>query len=138
MTARSLPEWIGSSADAKIPPRVRVRVFDRFGGVCQLSGRKIMPGDAWQCDHIVALVNGGAHREANLQPVLAAPHRAKTAKDVAEKATVARKRAKHIGVASPKAKIQSRGFPPAERQSRARAPLSKTLPPRRPIYEEAP
>ncbi len=94
---RSVPEWIGSSPDAAIPPRVRLRVFERHAGKCHLSGRKIMPGDAWDCDHIIALCNGGEHRESNLAPALRDKHRAKTAEDVAEKAKTRRTRLKHLG-----------------------------------------
>jgi 5-methylcytosine-specific restriction protein A len=95
---RELPEWIGKSDDSAIPPRVKVRVFERHGGRCHISGRVIRAGEAWDCDHIIALCNGGEHREANLAPALSAPHKAKTAEDVAEKATVYRKRVKHLGI----------------------------------------
>ena len=98
MTARAVPEWIGATPDAKIPPRVRLRVFERHNGVCYLSKRKIRPGDKWQLDHIKALVNGGTHSEGNLAPVLVEPHKAKTAADVAEKAKIDRIRKKHLGI----------------------------------------
>lgn len=105
-----MPEWIGATDDARIPPRVRLRVFERFGGVCQLTDRKIMPGDEWDCDHAVALINGGEHRESNLQPVLRAAHRRKTADDVAAKAKADRVRKKHLGLHNPKSKLPgSRG-----------------------------
>lgn len=52
---RSVDEWIGKNDDAAIPPRVRLRVFEKFGGICQLSNRKIMAGEAWDLDHIKAL-----------------------------------------------------------------------------------
>lgn len=94
--SRSVEEWIGKTDDAAIPPRVRVRVFDRFGGICQLTGRKIRPGDAWDLDHIVALINGGQHRESNLQPALRDKHRAKTKEDVALKSKAAKRRKKHL------------------------------------------
>ena len=112
MTGRALPEWVGSTPDAKVPPRVRLRIFEREGGRCWLSGRKIMPGDVWQLDHKIALINGGAHAEFNLFPALDAPHRAKTNEDLKIKSKVARVRAKHLGV-YPKSKrpLQGRGFP---------------------------
>lgn len=97
MTGRTVPEWVAKHPDQKVPPRVRLRVFEAHGGVCALSGRKIMPGDAWELDHKQALANGGEHREKNLQPVLAAAHKAKTAQDVAQKAKDRRVRAKHVG-----------------------------------------
>ena len=132
--ARTVTEWRGKSDDTRVPPRVRLRVFERHEGKCALSGRKILPGDAWDLDHKVALINGGAHAESNLQPVLKDAHRKKTAKDVAEKAKVARTRAKHIGAVEPKANIQSAGFTPAPPQAKARKPLTKQLPPRRSLY----
>lgn len=96
--SRQVTEWIGKTDDAPIPPRVRLRVFARHGGVCHLSGRTIRPGDAWDCDHVVALINGGQHRERNLAPALRIKHREKTAQDVAEKSKVYRKQAAHLGV----------------------------------------
>lgn len=98
MTSRTVEEWIGKTPDTKIPQRVRLRVFERFGGVCQLTNRKIQPGDDWEIDHRIALANGGEHREGNLQPVLKQAHRRKTAQDVAQKAKDARVRAKHLGL----------------------------------------
>lgn len=102
---RSVPEWVGKTDDAAIPPRVRVRVFERYNGICQITGRKIMPGDRWDCDHAIALSNGGEHRESNLQPVLSSGHRAKTRDDVATKGKIARVRAKHLGVSTKKATL---------------------------------
>lgn len=99
---RSTEEWVGKTDDTAIPPRVRLRVFERFAGVCQETGRKIMPGDQWDCDHEVALANGGQHREGNLRPVLREAHRAKTAKDVALKAKIDRVRKKHLGISTKK------------------------------------
>lgn len=102
MTGRSVPEWIGATPDTPVPPRVRLRVFEAHGGVCHLSGRKIRPGEPWDCDHVKALTNDGENRESNLAPALRDKHRAKTAEDVAEKAKVYRKRARHLGVKSRK------------------------------------
>lgn len=95
---RTVTEWIGKTDDSAIPPRVRLRIFERHHGICHLSGRKIASGEPWDCDHVVALVNGGSHRESNLAPALRDKHREKTKADVAEKATVYRKRLKHLGV----------------------------------------
>lgn len=97
-TSRSTSEWIGSTPDSAIPPRVRVRVFERANGHCQSCTRKIAAGDAWQADHVVALINGGANRESNLQCLCGWCHKGKTAGDVAEKSRTARIKAKHLGV----------------------------------------
>ena len=96
--SRSPEEWIGKSDDTPIPPRVRLRVFEAHGGVCYLSGRKIRAGEPWDCDHVVALINGGQNRESNLAPALRDKHRAKTAEDVAVKAKTYARRAKHLGL----------------------------------------
>jgi 5-methylcytosine-specific restriction protein A len=62
-----------------------------------------MPGQKWDCDHILALVNGGEHRERNLAPILAGKvHREKTAEDVKIKSKTARMRAKHLGLKKPR------------------------------------
>ncbi len=104
--ARDVPEWIGKTPDTKVPPRVRLRVFEKYGGKCYLSGRKIGPADKWDLEDIVALINGGENRESNKAPALKEAHKVKTARDVAEKSKVARIRAKHLGI-----KRQGRGFP---------------------------
>ena len=98
MTGRSVPEWIGSTPDTPVPPRVKLRVFEAHGGVCYLSKRKIRGGDNWDAEHVIAIINGGENRERNLAPALVGPHRAKTAKDVAIKSKTARQRAKHLGI----------------------------------------
>lgn len=99
---RKTDEWKGKTDDTAIPPRVRLRVFSRFGGTCFLSGRKILPSDQWDCDHAVALINGGEHRESNLVPVLRVEHRKKTADDVKQKAKNDRVRKKHLGIKKPR------------------------------------
>lgn len=95
---RTVSEWVGKTPDSPIPLRVRLRVFQKHGGICHLSGRRIMPGDAWDMDHVVALVNGGENRESNLAPALRDKHREKTARDVAEKSRARKVKAKHLGL----------------------------------------
>lgn len=108
---RSVDEWIAKHDDQAIPPRVRLRVFEQYGGVCQLSQRKIMAGDAWDLDHVKALWRGGEHRESNLHPVLKQPHREKSAEEQSIQAKCDRIRKKHLGIfPKSKAKIKSRGF----------------------------
>lgn len=96
--ARSTEEWIGKTDDTPIPARVRLRVFEAHKGVCHISGRKIAAGEPWDCDHVVALINGGENRESNLAPALREKHREKTAEDVAIKSKTYRQRAKHLGI----------------------------------------
>lgn len=109
--SRSVPEWKGRTSNSSVPPRVRMRVFSRFDGVCQCGcGRSIYPGDQWQVDHVIALTNGGENIESNLVPLLAACHKAKTARDVKEKAKVYRIRAKHRGIKLRKGRSLSHPF----------------------------
>ena len=95
---RALAEWIGSNDDAPVPSRVRLRIFYQHGGICHISGRRIMPGEPWDLDHVVAICNGGAHRESNLAPALRDKHREKTVADVAEKSRTYGSRARNIGM----------------------------------------
>ena len=97
--SRAVTYWVAIRDNAPIPPRVRLRVFDRFDGRCQCGcNRKMLAGEAWDCVDTVALINGGTHSEGNLQPLLTAHHRVKTKADVAIKSKTARVRAKHLGL----------------------------------------
>jgi len=96
---RTVDEWIGKTPDTKVPQRVKARVFEKYDGKCHWSGRKILAGDQWDADHIIALINGGENRESNLAPILRGkPHKEKTAQDIAEKSKIARLRSKHLGI----------------------------------------
>jgi 5-methylcytosine-specific restriction protein A len=123
---REVPEWIGKTPDTPAPPRVRLRVFERHGGVCYLSGRKIMSGDKWQLEHPLALINGGENRESNMAPALVEPHKVKTAQDMAQKSKDYRVRAKHNGVELRRGpKIQSAGFAKRPPQRTASRPIER-------------
>jgi 5-methylcytosine-specific restriction endonuclease McrA len=105
--SRTVPEWIGTTDDTPVPPRVRVRVFDRDGGRCQCGcGRKILVGEAWETHHVVPLIAGGENREANLATLLKAHHAKQTKADVAAKAKSYAVRSRHLGV-----KRKSRSIP---------------------------
>lgn len=108
---RAVEEWIATHDDQAIPPRVKVRIFEKYEGKCAKTGVKLRPGH-FQYDHIVALVNGGEHRESNLQPLCTEAHAAKTRADVKIKSKVARIKKKHLGLwPAPARKMQSRPFP---------------------------
>ncbi|WP_369723308.1 HNH endonuclease [Bradyrhizobium sp. LLZ17] len=125
-TARSTKEWIGKTPDTRPPPHVRLRIFERYKGKCHWSGITIRPGDHWDVDHVIALINGGENREGNMAPILRGkPHKEKTAQDVAEKSRVYRKRAAHLGLTKPRQKIKSRGFEKVPEQRRASSPIEK-------------
>lgn len=115
---REVPEWIGKTPDTKIPDRVKLRIMEREGNRCWISGRVIRPGDLYDFDHKIALINGGEHRESNLFPALRDKHKAKTREDVAEKSITARKRAKHILPRAP-SRMRGPGFPKPQPQRAA-------------------
>jgi hypothetical protein len=78
---------------------VRLRIFLKWDGRCQCGcNRLIRPGEAWECEDTIALINGGERRESNLKPWLKGHQKEKTASDVAEKSMVYRKAAKHRGI----------------------------------------
>ena len=104
---RATPEWIGPRDETPAPQRVKARIVQGQDGICACGcGVKLgQAGEAIEFDHTVALINGGENRESNLRALRRPCHLAKTRVDVAEKATVARKRAKHLGLHRPRATL---------------------------------
>ena len=98
---RPVPEWQGKDDGTAIPPRVRLRVYTRFGGICQIcfAQEKILGPEF---DHRVALINGGSNSESNLVPVHPKCHRIKSREDVAIKAATHRTQAHHLGIRKPR------------------------------------
>lgn len=96
--SRTVDEWIATDDNQAIPARVKVRIFDRAGGKCADCGLTIVGKLRPAYDHIQALINGGEHRESNLQLLCVLCHPIKTKADVAEKSRTYRKRVKHLGI----------------------------------------
>jgi 5-methylcytosine-specific restriction protein A len=107
---RAVPEWVADHPDQDIPKRVKLRILDRCGGKCGLTGKKLRPGE-FDFDHITRLRDGGEHRESNLHVVWRPKHREKTAHENSEQSDADRIRAKHLGL-WPKSRtpLRSRGF----------------------------
>jgi 5-methylcytosine-specific restriction protein A len=93
--------WVAKHDDEKIPPRVKYRVFVLAGKRCEACTLLIMGKLRPEYDHKVALINGGAHAEDNLQLLCSECHKVKTRADVAEKSTMARKKLKAAGIRKP-------------------------------------
>lgn len=68
----SVDEWFGATPDTRPPPHVRLRVLKRYRDRCPKCTRSLKYA-RWDCDHIVALGNGGENRESNLQPLCVSP-----------------------------------------------------------------
>lgn len=98
MTGRTVKEWVGSSPDAAIPPRVRIRVVERFDKRCAECRRMLGGKLGCEIDHIQALCNGGQHRESNLQPLCIECHAPKTAADRKMKAKSDRLIKRELGI----------------------------------------
>lgn len=97
---RRLPEWIGRTDETPPPARVKARIVARQDGRCGCGcGVKLgQLGERIEFDHETALILGGVNDETNLRALRPQCHRLKTAADVAQKSTEARKRAKSLGL----------------------------------------
>lgn len=118
MAPRSVPEWIADHPDQAIPRLVKARVWAAANGCCAKTGRKLRAGDAHQFDHIKPLIDGGEHRESNLQLLSVDAHKEKTAEEAGARAKERRIHAKHHGY-WPKTRtpLKGRGFEKSRRFS---------------------
>jgi len=136
---RSVPEWIGKTDDARLPPRVKLRILDRENFICHLTGVKIDPvRDQFDFEHRVSLILGGEHRESNIFPALRDPHRKKTAAEMKVKAKIAAVRKKHVGITKPTGNIPTKGFSPPSKTERASRWDSLPALPRPNLYVKEP
>lgn len=108
--ASKVKEWVGKTDDSMPPSSVRLRIFERDGGRCRLTGKKILAGDKWDLDHIILLADGGENRESNLAPVLHFAHQQKTIEENKTRAKVKRNKIKQFGITrrKPKSRFKRR------------------------------
>lgn len=90
--------WVARHDDQAIPPRVKLRLFERAEKRCQVCTGLIIGKLTPEYDHKVAIINGGEHAEHNLQVLCSECHKVKTRADVAEKSVMARKKIKASGI----------------------------------------
>lgn len=124
MRTANIKEWVGKTDDSRPPPHVVLRIFQTHNGVCHISGRKIMPGEKWDAEHVLAICLGGANRESNMAPALVKPHKAKTAQDRAMKAKNDAVQMVNLGIRKP-SQIRSAPFRKARPQRTASRPLDR-------------
>ena len=122
--SRAVPEWVGKTDDTAVPPRVRLRVWDREQGKCHRCRRDIPTNDAWIIEHRHAIILGGANAEPNLCLSCSWCKPAKDAEDAAAKSKTAAVRSKHLGI-RPEPTIRSGGFAPRQKQRSATRPIEK-------------
>ena len=100
--SRSLSPWIGKTDDAAIPPRVKLRVWDRDNGTCQgPCHRKLGPSDKVHFDHKIPLKDGGPHSEDNLQLMCEGDHIRKTGLEAAARGLTHAIQKRHRGINKP-------------------------------------
>lgn len=128
MAPRSTKEWIGRRPESMPSIHVRLRIYSRQNGLCACGCRRVMnlDRDKIDCDHILALRDGGENRETNLQLLLHEHHQAKTTAENIARGEERRHKAKAFTTAS-KSKWGSRGFAPSRPQHRATTPLTKRV-----------
>lgn len=118
--SRSVPLWRGATDDTPIPPRVKLRVFDRYDGKCCICGLSIHGHLLPAYDHRISIVNGGKNDEPNIQLLCSACHTAKTATDVHTKSVIYNKRAKRL-------KLKKRKLIPGSKGSGWRRKMDGTV-----------
>jgi hypothetical protein len=133
--SRKIPEWIGKHDDVAIPTEVKLRVWNRADGRCQICTRKILTGETKHYDHIKPLADGGRHAEGNLQIACVNCHSAKTSAESTERAKVRAKAKSVLGIVAPKAPIKSAGFPTSAHKAKRAIREQLPLPPRRSLFE---
>ena len=135
---RAWTEWKGKTPDTAIPDRVRARIVMVFGARCHLTGKKCDPKDL-DLDHVIALADGGEHRESNLRPIYRPAHRKKTGKENSARSKANRVAEKHLGLSESKTPMQGKDFTPAPPQNKASKQVEKAPPKeRKDVFEGLP
>jgi hypothetical protein len=120
-TARAAAEWVGKSPDDwPPPPRVQLRILERQGGKCAITGRKFRVGDKKVMDHIKAQADGGANRESNVHWILEVDaHKPKTKAEAAVRKKVRAVAKAHAGIKPVQHKpLQGKDFPMGHQESK--------------------
>lgn len=125
MTARAVKEWIGRTPESMPGKLVKLRIYARQNGLCACGCGRVMNlnRDKIDCDHKIALKDGGENRESNLQLMLHEHHVAKSSLEATARADANSHQAKAF--ARPPSKWQGRKFPPARPQRRATSPIRR-------------
>jgi 5-methylcytosine-specific restriction endonuclease McrA len=93
---RSVPEWIGRTDDSMPTDKCKLRILERQGWKCAITGQDFRDGTKAEFDHIVPLWLGGENRESNLQAISKKAHQAKTSAEATVRAKVDANRLKRV------------------------------------------
>lgn len=121
---QTVPEWIAKNDNEAIPPRVKLRIFQKFNKRCAGCTLLIVGKLRPEYDHVSALINGGQHRESNIQLLCSACHKVKTRTDIAEKSDAYRKQLNAAGIRKP-SRLKGQGFRKPPPQRSASRPIEK-------------
>ena len=114
--ARTISEWVAKHDDAAIPGDVKLRIWSRAKGYCQICTRKVLAGEPKHFDHIMPLADGGRHAEKNLQIACVACHATKTAGEATERAKVKAVAKSVLGLkAKPAKPLRGASFPKSDK-----------------------
>lgn len=94
--ARTVTEWVGRNDNSMPSDGCKLRIVDRQGGKCALTGIAFTPANKPEFDHIVPLWLGGENRESNIQAITADAHKRKTQAEATVRAKVNATRKKHL------------------------------------------
>jgi 5-methylcytosine-specific restriction enzyme A len=124
MRTAKLKDWVGKTPEAMPGQTVLLRLYAKQNGLCACGCGRVMNlnRDAVDCDHKVALIDGGENVESNLQLMLQEHHRLKTATEATARSEERRHKAKAF-TALRKPRFASRGFPTFPKQHTATRPL---------------
>lgn len=124
MRTAKLKEWFGKRPESMPGQTVLFRLHALQNGVCACGCGQVMDfnTDKIDCDHRIALIDGGENRESNLQLLLNACHKGKTAKEATARSEERRHKAKAFTALRRPSQFTSAGFARAEPQRRATKP----------------
>ena len=126
MRTAKLKEWVGRTPEAMPGQTVLLRLYNKQDGICACGCGQMMNlnRDKVDCDHIVALIDGGENRESNLQLLLNGCHKAKTAAEATARSEERRHKAKAF-TALRKSQWPAQRLGSGNHQRRASTPLTK-------------
>lgn len=118
-------EWIGKRPEATPGKLVLLRLYSRQGGLCGCGCGMVMSfeRDEIDCDHNLALIDGGTNSESNLRLLLRKHHRAKTSAEASARAEERSHKAKAFTTLRG-GKMRGPSFPQGQPKRRATSPIA--------------
>lgn len=128
MRTAKLKEWIGRRPESMPGQTVLLRLYAKQNGICACGCGQVMNlnRDKVDCDHRIALIDGGENRESNLQLMLHPCHKAKTGEEASARSEERRHKAKAF-TALRKPQQKHRRLGQGNHQHTATKPLSKRV-----------